>query len=552
MLSQSPLESNPGNTFMTSDESRLAYEPLPGNPYAMLLQCASRWPDKEALVFDSTPQRLTFSQWLLASQTMACALRRRGIQPGASVALWAENRIEWPIAQVAIAAIGAVLVPINTHFRQDDLLHVLDHSQSVAILLSERFRSSDFLAMTLASRSRLPALREVICFDEPGSQVEDCWSYPALMLDAPELPFQAWSWSPRELASIQYTSGTTGRPKGAELCFEGMLMNARGTVARLGATAEDRWTSIIPLFHCAGCIMNVLSALAAGATYVGISAFDAERMLRLVESERCTLLTGVPTSYLAMLEHPERAKYDLGTLRAGTCGGADCDPALLERCAQAFPIPGLVQVYGQTEASTLIALDNCQSPQRFTTAGMPLPGMQVRICDPDNGQVLASGETGQVHVRGPMVMLGYHRDALETARCIDADGWMQTGDLGRLTADGRVELVGGRLRDMIIRGGENIYPVEVENLLRAHPSITEIAVFAMPDPFYGEVVAAAVEFGEALSVAQIKQACVGKIAGFKHPARVFKVSQWPMTSSGKILKRELKAQAMAAQLEELA
>ena len=536
---------------MTSDESRFARENLPGDPYAMLLHCANRWPDKEALVFDSTPQRLTFSEWLLASQTLACALRRCGIQPGSSVALWAENRIEWPIAQVAVAAIGAVLVPVNTHFREDDLLHVLDHSQSVAILLSARFRSSDYLTMTLGTRNRLPILRDVICFDEPELHAENCWSYAALMSEAPELPFQAWPWSPRELASIQYTSGTTGRPKGAELCFEGMLMNARGTVARLAVTAEDRWTSIIPLFHCAGCIMNVLSTLAAGATYVGVSAFDAERMLRLVEAERCTLLTGVPTSYLAMLEHPRRTQYDLSSLRAGTCGGADCDPALLERCASAFPIPGLVQVYGQTEASTLIALDSCESAHRFTTAGMPLPGMQVRVCDPDNGQVLACGETGQVQVRGPMVMLGYHRDPLETARCIDLDGWMQTGDLGRVIADGRVELVGGRLRDMIIRGGENIYPVEVENLLRGHPAITEIAVFAMPDPFYGEVVAAAVELGGALTAAQVKQACAGKIAGFKHPSRVFKVSQWPMTSSGKILKRELKAQAMAMQLEEL-
>jgi fatty-acyl-CoA synthase len=537
---------------MTSDESLFAREYLPGDPYAMLLQCANRWPDKEALVFDSTSQRLTFSQWLLASQTIASALRRRGIQPGDSVALWAENRIEWPIAQVAIAATGAVLVPVNTHFRQEDLLHVLDHSQSVAILLSERFRSSDYLQMALASRHLLPALREIISFDEPSTQIENCSSYPALMLDAPESPFKAWSWLPRELASIQYTSGTTGRPKGAELCFEGMLMNARGTVARLGVTSEDRWTSIIPLFHCAGCIMNVLAALEVGATYVGVSAFDAGRMLRLVEAERCTLLTGVPTSYLSMLEHPERAHYDLSSLRAGTCGGADCDPALLKRCSDAFPIPGLLQVYGQTEASTLIALDHCDSPQRFTTAGMPLPGMQVRVCDPDTGRTLAPSETGEIHVRGPMVMLGYHRDALETARCIDGEGWMQTGDLGRLTADGRVELVGGRLRDMIIRGGENIYPVEVENLLRAHPCINEIAVFALPDPFYGEVVAAAVELSEALSLAEIRQACVGKIAGFKHPVKVYKISQWPMTSSGKILKRELKAQALSAGLEELA
>ena len=210
---------------MTSDKSRFARENLPGDPYAMLLHCANRWPDKEALVFDSTPHRLTFSQWLLASQTLACALRRRGIQPGSSVALWAENRIEWPIAQVAIAAIGAVLVPVNTHFREDDLLHVLDHSQSVAILLSARFRSSDNLSMTLDTRNRLPLLRDVICFDGPGLHAENCWSYAALMSEGPQLPFQAWPWSPRELASIQYTSGTTGRTKGAELCSEGMSMN---------------------------------------------------------------------------------------------------------------------------------------------------------------------------------------------------------------------------------------------------------------------------------------------------------------------------------------
>lgn len=529
---------------MTMETLHAGRDFAPGNPYAMLLHCAKQWPHKEALVFDEGAQRLSFSQWLNQVQCLASGLRRRGVKPGDPVALLAENRIEWPIAQVAIAAVGAVLVPINTHFREDDLRHVLSHSQAVAILLSESFRSSDYLVMVKAVQEQLPALREVLCFE--GSD------YAALLAEPPERPFQGWPWSPRELASIQYTSGTTGRPKGAELCFEGMLMNARGTAERLGVTAEDRWTSIIPLFHCAGCIMNVLAALSVGATYVGIRAFDAGRMLRLIERERCTLLTGVPTSYLAMLDHPERAGFDLSSLRAGTCGGADCDPALLARCAEAFPIRGLVQVYGQTEASTLIALDDCSSPQRFVTAGLPLAGMQVRVCDPENGRELGQGETGQLQVRGPMVMLGYHRDAVETARCVDAEGWMQTGDLGRLREDGRVELVGGRLRDMIIRGGENVYPVEVENLLRTHPSIIEVAVFAMPDAFYGEVVAAAVELAHGLTKSEIRQACVGKIAGFKHPTRLFTVAEWPMTSSGKILKRSLQAAALAAQLQELA
>ena len=197
------------------------------------------------------------------------------------------------------------------------------------------------------------------------------------------------------------------------------------------------------------------------------------------------------------------------------------------------------------------ALDYWQSPQRFATAGLPLPGVEVQVCDPNTGVVLPHGEIGQLQVRGPMVMLGYHRDAEETARCIDPQGWMNTGDLGRLNIDGRVELVGGRLRDMIIRGGENIYPVEIENLLREHPSITEVAVFALPDKFYGEVVAAAIESTKPLSKDEIRKACVGKIAGFKHPARVFTIVEWPMTSSGKILKRMLKTAALDGQLKEL-
>ena len=512
-------------------------------PYSLLRHYAEKWPDKEALVFDAGNQRMTFRGWLDSVDKLALELSRRGVKAGDPVALLAENRIEWPVAQIAISALGAILVPVNTHFRDNDLRHVLDHSQVVTILLSERFRSSEYLAMVRAIHPQLPSLRDIINFDD--------MEYEAVMRQPVLAELTEWVWSPRELASIQYTSGTTGRPKGAELCMEGIMMNAWGTVQRLEVTAMDRWTSIIPLFHCAGCIMNILACLTAGATYLGMRAFDAGQMLSLIERERCTVLTGVPTSYLAMLEHPDRPYFDLSSLRTGTCGGADCDPRLLEQCARAFPINGLVQVYGQTEASTLIALDYWQSPQRFATAGLPLPGVEVQVCDPNTGVVLPHGEIGQLQVRGPMVMLGYHRDAEETARCIDPQGWMNTGDLGRLNIDGRVELVGGRLRDMIIRGGENIYPVEIENLLREHPSITEVAVFALPDKFYGEVVAAAIESTKPLSKDEIRKACVGKIAGFKHPARVFTIVEWPMTSSGKILKRMLKSAALDGQLKEL-
>lgn len=522
------------------------------DPYEALVHCADQFPDREGLVFPETGRRLTFAQWLQEVQALAVALQRAGIRPGEAVAIWAENRAEWPVAQVAIAAIGAVLVPVNTHFRAEDVRHVLTHANVVAVLLSERFRANEYRSIIESLRPELNNLRVVVSFDEPKTSAPNTLSYQALLGENSGESLNPWQWNVRDVASIQYTSGTTGRPKGAELCFDGMLRNARGTIERLGVGPADRWTSIIPLFHCAGCIMNSLAALLAGATYVGISAFDAESMLKLIEGEQCTVLTGVPTSYLAMLNHPRRAEYDLNSLRTGTCGGADCDPAVLEQCATEFPIPGLVQVYGQTEASTLIALDDASSPHRLRTAGRPLDGMEVRITDAKTRMPLDFNEVGQIEVRGSMVMLGYRNDPIETDRTVDSDGWMQTGDLGCLRNDGRLELVGGRLRDVIIRGGENIYPVEVENLLREHPSIREVAVFAIPDTYYGEIVAAAVESDEPLTPADLKRFCGGKIAGFKHPAKVFSVSQWPLTSSGKIMKRHLQAAVKDGMLEEWA
>ncbi|OWJ55918.1 hypothetical protein BWU74_32810 [Paraburkholderia caledonica] len=521
------------------------------NPYEALLRCVEQYPERNGLVFPETNRRLSFADWRDEAEALASALYAIGIRAGDPVGIWAENRIEWPVAQVAIAAIGAVLVPLNTHFRADDVRHVLDHAKVVAVLLSERFRANEYLSIVESLRPVLPRLRAVVSFDDVTDDAGPVHSYSRLVREHHGRRVEAWNWGPRDCASIQYTSGTTGRPKGASLSFDGMSRNALGTIERLGVVPGDRWTSIIPLFHCAGCIMNSFAALIAGATYVGVSAFDACRMFETIQNERCTVLTGVPTSYLAMLNHPDRTLFDLGSLRAGTCGGADCDPALLERCARDFPIPGLVQVYGQTEASTLIALDDSSSADRFATAGKPLTDMDVRITHPQSRELVRTGDIGQIEVRGPMVMLGYYDDPEETARTIDAHGWMQTGDLGRLRDDGRIELTGGRLRDVIIRGGENVYPVEVENLLREHPAVRQIAVFAVPDPYYGEIVAAAVELDSPLRFADLKEFCRGRIAGFKHPARVFAVSDWPLTSSGKIMKRHLQAAVAESRLKEL-
>ncbi|MCM2346169.1 MAG: AMP-binding protein [Acidovorax soli] len=541
------IAEKPSRAAMLNDRARIS--PAPRNSYEALVQCAHRWPDQDGVVFPLANKRLSFSQWLDQAERLAQALRRMGIGEGDTVALWAENRVEWAVTQAALAGIGAVLVPINTHFREKDLCFVLNHSQAKAILFSQRFRSSNYLNMIVSQRPEAPALKHVICFDPV--ECPDVLAYDQLIEDCGDafVPTQA---SAAAMGSVQYTSGTTGQPKGAALSFGGMMLNAAASARRLKLTHEDRWTSIIPLFHCAGCIMNLMGCLTQGATYVGVPAFDAQDMFRIIESERCTLLTGVPTSYLSMLQHPERPSYNLSSLRAGTCGGSDCDPGVLARCAADFPIPGLVQVYGQTEASTLIALDEPDSPFRWETSGLPLEGMELRIAHPETRACVAPMELGQIEVRGPMVMMEYLHQPEATSKTIDDQGWMQTGDLGYLRTDGRVVVAGGRLRDMIIRGGENIYPVEVENLLREHPAVAEVAVFGLPDTYYGETVAAAISLRAPAMTADLKAFLTGKVAAFKHPIRYFQVTEWPMTSSGKIKKRDLQAAALASQLDALA
>jgi fatty-acyl-CoA synthase len=518
-------------------------------PFEALRAAAARHGAREALAFPHQARRMSFAEWHAQAEALARALLGLGLKPGAPVALLAENRIEWPVAQLGVAAAGMVLVPLNTHYRTEDLAAALEASGAEAILLSPAFRRNAYLDTLRGLRARLPALRHVITFDA----VEGETSFSDLLARGAESATALPEVAPRAVASLQFTSGTTGIPKGALLTHEGMLANAWGTSQRLGVTAADRWTSIIPLFHCAGCIMSLLGTLQSGAAYVGVPAFEPEEMCRVIAAERCTLLSGVPTSWLAMRDLPTRTRHDLASLRGGTCGGADCDPALLESCAEAFDAPALMQVYGQTESSTLIACPTPDDPERFATAGPPLPGMEVRVADPATGAALPAGAVGEIQARGPMVMLGYHNRPEANAETLTAEGWLRTGDLGTLTETGRVKLAGGRLRDMIIRGGENIYPVEVEAVLAQHPGVAEVAVFAVKDGYYGEIVGAALRprgTTEGLVEALTAHAAE-RIARFKVPTRWYVVEQWPLTASGKIRKVALREMAEAGALHPL-
>lgn len=511
------------------------------HPWTALEHAARTWPEADALVFPHQQARRSFAQYRDDALALAGALAARGLGTGDHVALLAENRVEWAVVQMACAALGAVFVPINTHYRKDDLAYALKQSDSKALICSTQYRSNPYLENVTALRPTLPLLAHVFTLEE---------DYPRLVAEGHG--FTPVAPDPAAVAALLYTSGTTGFPKGALLSHRAMMMVATNSALRLGLAAGDRWTSIIPLFHCAGCILNLLGSLSQGAAYVGVPSFDAENMFRVIEAERCTHLSGVPTSYLAMLDHPARATYDLTSLKAGSCGGADCNPDVLRRCAAEFPMPGLSQVYGQTEGGTLFACPEHDDRFRWDTAGRALPHYELRIVNPETMEEMPAGEIGEIQARGPMVMEGYYNKPEATAETIVDGGWLRTGDLGYLREDGRLVIAGGRLRDMIIRGGENIYPAEIEAVLQGHDAVAEVAVFGVPDDYYGEIVGAAVKLAAPIAAAELQALCAARIAKFKVPAVIFTVERFPLTPSGKIRKVELRALAKESRMERLA
>ena len=510
------------------------------HPWPALQHAVAAWPEAEALVFPHQQARRSFRQYRDEALALAGALAARGIRPGDHVALLAENRLEWAIVQMACAAMGAVFVPLNTHYRKDDLAYALKQSDSRVLICSTSYRSNRYLENVTALRPDLPLLTHVFTLED---------DYPKLIAEA--RGFTPAEPDPSRVAALLYTSGTTGFPKGALLSHRAMMMVGRSTADRLRLQAGDRWTSIIPLFHCAGCILNLLGCLNKGAAYVGVPSFDPENMFRVIQSERCTFLSGVPTSYLAMLDHPARANYDLSTLKAGSCGGADCNGQVLRRCAEDFPMPGLAQVYGQTEGATLFVCPEADDPLRWDTAGKALPGYELRIVDPQTLDPCKPGEIGEVQARGLMVMEGYYNNPQATAETIIEGQWLRTGDLGYLREDGHLVIAGGRLRDMIIRGGENIYPAEIENVLQDHDAVAQVAVFGVPDEYYGEIVAAAVKPNGTVKAADLQSLCAARIAKFKVPAVIYRIEAFPLTPSGKIRKVELRQWAKDNRMERL-
>jgi fatty-acyl-CoA synthase len=509
---------------------------------SVLRDAAARAPGKTALIEGDAGRagrRWTYAELLADAERAARALLTR-FTPGERVAVWAPNSPEWVILEFAAALAGLTLVTVNPAYQGDELAHVLGDSAADGLFHAEAFPQRDPRAVLDEVRSRLPRLRDVLSLGD--------WDAFTAAGDTPEarqrpLPDVA----PAAAAMVLYTSGTTGRPKGAVLTHRGLTNNARLAFEAGGIGAGDVEINPMPLFHVGGSVLFTLGPVQATATQVLMSRFSPAVELELIEAHRVTVLCGVPTMLMALLAHPDLAKRDLSALRLVFTGGAVTPPALARQVEAALGVTYMIG-FAQTEAGCVISLATGADPadERAETLGRPLPHAETRIAGLRTGQTAPCGEVGEICTRGYLVMRGYLNAPEATAAAIDADGWLHTGDLGSMDDRGYLRIA-GRLKEMIIRGGENIYPREIEEVLVAHPAVADASVVGIPDDYYGEVVGAAVRpagpdvTGDELA-AELARYCRARLAAEKVPVRWLVTGSFPMTPSGKIRKDALRDQ----------
>ncbi len=511
--------------------------PLLGETIGENLQrTVERFGDCEALVVRHQGYRATYRELWEQTGQAARGLLARGVRKGERVGIWAPNRYEWVVLQYATARIGAILVNINPAYKTAELEYALAQSGVSLLVLARGFRQADYVAMLQDARGRCPELREVIV-------LEDGWS--PLLADGDraseeELAAREASLQFDDPINIQYTSGTTGRPKGATLSHHNILNNAYFIGDTLRYTAEDRVCVPVPFYHCFGMVAGNLACTSHGSCVVASGeAFDPVAVLEAVAAERCTSLYGVPTMFIAELEHPRLGEFDLSTLRTGIMAGAPCPVEVMKQVQTRMHLTEMTIACGMTETSPLSTQTAVDDPieKRVETVGRVHPHVEVKIVDPATGAVVPRGVAGEQCTRGYGVMLGYWNDEEATRKAIDDSGWMHTGDLATMDEEGYVRIV-GRLKDMIIRGGENIYPREVEEFLYTIPGVCDAQVIGVPSEKYGEEVMAWVRLREGASVSEeiLVQECQSRIATFKIPRYWKFVDAFPMTVTGKIQK----------------
>jgi fatty-acyl-CoA synthase len=532
-----------------------------------LAETARCFPAREALVFPQYGVRMRYAEFAETVREAAKGLLSAGIKPGEHVGIWATNIPEWVLLQYAAASAGVVLVTINPAYRAFELSYTIGQSDIVALFLTDGFKSSDYYAIfaevcpeiAFATKgcvksAAFPRLRLAIALKEGAPKGFFSWKDMIAAgkgVSGPELDTIAQTLKASDAINIQYTSGTTGFPKAAMLTHRNILMNAWYVTERQAVAETDRMCVQVPFYHCFGCVMGSLGSVVRGAAMVvPAEYFNPRASLEAIEKERCTILYGVPTMFVAMLEDESLQHRNLKSLRSGIMAGSPCPIEVMKKVIEVMGCRDITIAYGQTETSPVLTQSSVADPidVRVETVGCALPGVEIRIVDLASGRALPDNQQGELWARGHGTMLGYYKNPEGSAAALDREGWVHTGDLAVRRLDGCYKIT-GRLKDMVIRGGENIYPREIEEFLFTHPAVSQVAVFGIPDPRYGEELCAWVQLheGKAAAAEEIRAFCKERLAHYKVPRYVKFVTEFPTTVSGKIQKFKMR-ETMCAEL----
>ena len=562
-----------GENALTTSYARGAAEPrlLDKTIGQQLRDTAARFGNRDALISRHQNIRLSYQQLLDQSLQLASALLRAGINKGDRVGIWSHNNAEWVLLQIATAHVGIILVNINPAYRTSELEYALNKVQCKALFAMDRFKTSDYLGMVrelapeLATSqsgqlhsAKLPDLRWVVWIDSPREGEEqpgmERFSRFITQGDAqdPQIDEIGKTLTPFDPVNIQFTSGTTGFPKGATLTHRNIVNNGYFIGEAMKLSELDRLCIPVPLYHCFGMVLGNMACMTHGSAMVYPNdGFDPITVLEAVQAEKCTGLHGVPTMFIAELDHPRFKEFDLSTLRTGIMAGSPCPIEVMKRVVSAMNLSEITIAYGMTETSPVSCQSSTDTPldKRVSTVGKVQPHLEVKIISPETGEVVEPGQSGELCTRGYSVMHGYWGDEAKTREAIDKDSWMHTGDLATMDVEGYVNIV-GRIKDMVIRGGENIYPREIEEFLYTHPQVQDVQVVGVPDQRFGEELCAWViaKPGQALTEDDLRAYCKGKIAHYKVPRYIQFVDGFPMTVTGKIQKFKIR-DAMIASLK---
>src|SRR4051794_39823268 len=536
-----------GATMARSYAHGASDTPLLGETIGESLErTVARFPEREALVVRQQGIRLTYAELNQQVDRLARALIAAGLDTGDRLGIWAPNCAEWVLVQFASAKVGAILVNVNPAYRTSELEYALDQSGCRVLIAAREFKESDYTAMVDEVKPNLDRLERVVHLDSPDW---DELLAEADQVDEEQVRTRAAALDFDDPINIQYTSGTTGFPKGATLSHHNILNNGFFVAEACGYTEQDRVCIPVPFYHCFGMVMGNLGSTTHGSCMViPAPAFEPAATLAAVQDERCTSLYGVPTMFIAELEHSDFAGYDLSSLRTGIMAGSPCPVEVMRKVMDRMHMDDVTICYGMTETSPVSTQTGADDDveHRTGTVGRVHPHVEIKIVDPATGDCVRHGEPGELCTRGYSVMLGYWNEPEKTAEAIDRAGWMHTGDLATMDADGYIKIV-GRSKDMIIRGGENVYPREIEEFLYTHPDIADVQVVGVPDERFGEELAAFViaREGCAVDTDAVREFCSGRIAHYKVPRYVIAVDEFPMTVTGKIQKFKLRETAIA-------